>query len=212
VTVDAATQARELVRIVRGDTELPAGVRRQAGALASLAASNPDLAIERLLSLRLETLPMLPMEWPAVDYARCVSIEVYWRFNLDPRLKDAFVAPEDYRRWIETDPHPSVALEAGLGLQLIVPAANSWLVPNARVMGLSAAQLKVQLNFDQPPPYVVMVFSVDRMVAAGVRVRVPTGLDAIPSRLTHWYRENVPDERSDRDVPRSALEGIEWRP
>jgi len=152
------------------------------------------------------------MEWPLVDYARCVSVEVFWRFNLNPRVKDVFVTPEDYRRWIESDPEPSTILESDLGDQVIVPAANSWLVPSERIHRMSAAELKVQINFDQPPPYIVMVFSVERMIGAGVQVRPPTGIDAIPSRLTHWYRENVPDERIDRDIPRAALERVEWRP
>jgi hypothetical protein len=212
VMVDAATQARELVRIVRGDAGLPGAVRRQAGALASLATANPDLAIERLEALRVAALPSLPMVPPAVDYARCVAIEVFWRYNLDPRVKELFVAPEDYRRSIESSPEPEVRLESDLGPQSIAPAANSWLVPSARLDGVSAADMRIQLNFDQPPPYVVMAFSVARMFAAGVEVRVPTGIDAIPSRLTQWFRENVPDERIDRDIPRAALERIEWRP
>ena len=210
--VDAATQARELVRIVRGDAGLPGAVRREAGALASLAAANPDLAIERLEALRLTALPSLPMVPPTVDYARCVSIEIYWRYNVNPLVKEFFVAPEDYRRSIESSAQPEAQLELDLGPQPIAAAANSWLVPAARLAGVSAADMKVQLNFDQPPPYVVMVFTVARMVASGVRVRVPTGIDAIPSRLIQWFRENVPDERIDRDIPRSALERLEWRP
>lgn len=210
--VDAATQARELVRIVRADTGLPAAVRRHAGALASLAAANPDLAIERLEALRVATLPALAMVPPTIDYARCVSVEVFWRYNLDPLVKEMFVTPEDYRRSIESSREPALRLESDLGPHPIAPAANSWLVPTTRVAGVSAADMRIQLNFDQPPPYVVMVFSVARMNASGVRVRVPTGIDAIPSRLIQWFRENVPDERIDRDIPRAALERIEWRP
>jgi hypothetical protein len=211
VTIDIATQAKDLVRIVRDDSHLPAKVRREAGAIASLASSNPDLAIDRLEALRLSTLPALPLSTPTLDYARCVSLEVFWRFNLDPAVKRLFVTAEDYRRWIESRPLPEHQLKKDLGAQLLAPSANSWLVPVALLDGLSASELKIRLNFGQPPPYVLMVLSVATMTAAGVEVRSPTGVDAIPSRHTQWFRENVPDERIDRDIPRAALERIEWR-
>jgi hypothetical protein len=79
------------------------------------------------------------------------------------------------------------------------------------VEGLSGAQMKVRLNVRQDPPYVMLIWMVDGMLASGVTVRVPCGLDAIPSRLLQWYRENVPNERIDGDLPRMALERIEWR-
>ena len=208
---DAATQARELIRIVRDDPGLPVPVRRDAGKLAALGAFNPDLALERLDELRLTAIPHLPMDPPAVDYVRCLSVEVFWRFNLDVAIKGLFVTPEDYRRFIETDPDPTERLAEHLGPQLIVPAANSWLIPASRIAGLSGAQAKVLLNFEQQPPYVVMMFSVARLTSSGVQVREPRGVDAIPSRLIQWSPDNVPDERIDRDVPRSALERIEWR-
>ncbi len=209
---DAATEARELIRIVRDDPGLPAQVRRSAGELAALGASNPDLALERMDELHRTVVAQLPMDPPTIDYARCVCVEVFWRFNLDPSIKEFFASPQDYRRFIETDPEPGQRLAEHLGPQLIVPEANSWLIPDSSLAGLSGPQAKALLNFTQPPPYVVMVFTVEQMSEAGVLVREPRGIDAIPSRQIQWFPDNVPDERIDRDVPRAALGRIEWRP
>lgn len=209
---DAATQARELVRIVSSDTTLAAGVRHRALDLGPLAGLNPDLALTRLRELRDEVVPHLPSVNPAVDYARCVSIELFWRKNLSAARKAYFSTAEDYRRALEAEADPASRLWSDLGADPIVPAPNSWLLPLADVAGLSGAQTKLRLNMNQEPPYVVFVFSVARMLAAGVTVRVPCGLDAVPSRLLQWFRENVPDERIDGDLLRSALERIEWRP
>lgn len=57
-----------------------------------------------------------------------------------------------------------------------------------------------------------MVFSMAKMKAVGMKVREPRGIDAIPKRLIRWHQGDVPDERIDNDIPRSALERIEWRP
>ncbi len=209
---DAATEARELVRIVSSDTSLSTVVRHRARTLGALAGTNPDLALTRLTELRAELVPRLPTSAPTIDYVRCVGIEVYWRRNLAPARKAFFATPEDYRRAVEAETDPAARLLSDLGPDPIVPAANSWLLPLEDVKGLSGAQTKVRLNIAQDPPYVVLIWTVDGMLAAGVTVRAPCGLDAIPSRLLHWYPENVPNERIDGDLPRKALERIEWRP
>lgn len=209
--VDASTEARELIRIIRKDSGLPLPIRRAAGRLAALASTNPDLALERLGALRASALPLLPMEQPTIDYSRCISVEVFWRYNLAPTLRDYFVTPEDYRRVVEQSPNPSARLSADLGQGYVVPAQNSWLVPNDSIDGLTGMDMKVRLNFDQPPPYVVFVLSVPRMKASGVAVRAPRGVDTVPSRLIQWFPENVPGERIDRDIPVAAVERIEWR-
>lgn len=61
-------------------------------------------------------------------------------------------------------------------------------------------------------PYIVMTLAVRKMQASGVEIRVPRGVDAIPSRLVRWSREGVPNERIDQDIPTAALGRLEWRP
>lgn len=200
------------MRIVSADPTLPAATRHQALDLGPLAATNPDLALTRLQELRDTFVPGLPLVVPIVDYARCVNIEIYWRWNLDPIAKAFISTAEDYRRIVEADAVPEVRLWNDLGPDPLVPAANSWLLPVAGIAGLSGAETKVRLNMAQDPPYVVFVFSVARMHAAGIGVRIPCGLDAVPSRLLQWYPENVPSERIDSDLVRNAVERIEWRP
>lgn len=209
---DAATEARELVRIVSSDTGLPHAVRNRAADLTIVAEVNPDIALTRLAEVHRDVAPALPRVEPTVDYVRCLSIEVFWRFNLEPGRKAYFATAEDYRRAVEADPDPAERLLADLGPDPLVPAANSWLVPKADVAGFTGPQIKSRLNMSQAPPYVLFVCSVARMIDAGVTVRVPRGVDAIPSGLLQWYPENVPHETIDGDLPRKALERIEWRP
>ena len=65
---------------------------------------------------------------------------------------------------------------------------------------------------DNEPPYLVLIFPAEKMKAAGMAVREPRGLDAVPTQLVHWVPGDVPDERIDQDIPATALGGIEWRP
>lgn len=57
-----------------------------------------------------------------------------------------------------------------------------------------------------------LIFPMERMLAAGVRVREPRGVDAIPSRLTQWVPGDVPGERIDENIPVAALGDLQWRP
>ncbi len=209
---DAAIEARELIRIVTTDAGLPVRVRRRAGTLVALAESNPDLALERLIELSDEVRPNLRDEAPVVDYARCLSIEVFWRCNLFADRKALFRSPEDYRRQVENEEDPAGRLLDDLAPGLLVPAAHSWLVPVGETRGLSGAQLRTRLRLRQDPPYVVLVLSVERMRNGGVAVRQPRGIDAIPGRHLQWHPGDVPNERIDLDIPVSTVEGIEWRP
>ena len=209
---DAASEARELIRIVTTDAGLPIPARRRAGALVGLAESNPNLALERLIELSDEIRPRLIVETPATDYARCVSIEVYWRYNLGRDRKELFRSPEDYRRRVEIENDPAARLLADLAPGILVPAAHSWLVPLSDLDGLSGTQVRMRLNMRQDPPYVVLVLSADRMRIGGVAVRSPRGIDAIPGRHVQWHPGDVRNERIDLDIPASAVEGIEWRP
>lgn len=209
---DAATQARELIRIVRDDPGLPPQVHRRASQLTGVSASDPDLALELLEELHQDTVPDLHMTTPTTEYARFLGLETFWRFNLNLDIKRRFSSYEVYHLFIEKASDPADHLADHLGVHEIAPAIHSWLIPTHKVSGLTGKQAQTLLNFDQQPPYVVMVFSIAKMKAVGMKVREPRGIDAIPKRLIRWHPGDVPDERIDNDIPRSALERIEWRP
>ena len=213
VMVDAAGVARQLIQIVASDPGLPRDLRREARSLESLASSKPDLVVEELEVLRDGVLRDLALLAPTVDYARCVSVPVFWRYHLRPAQRGIFRTGELYRRYLES----LSDCEAVLGNDLrddepLVPADHSWLVPVSRIAGLDGAATKRRLRIDDEPPYIVMVFPAERMAATGVDLREPRGVDAVPARLLRWSPGDVPDERIDQDIPTAALGGLQWRP
>ena len=210
--VDTIEEAHRLIRIVADDPGLPRHVRRRALDLGQLAASEPRLVWERLGRLRETVIPDLPVEIPAVDYARCVSIPVFWRHHLRPARQDFFDTAEDYRRYLEASADPAGAAGRDLVGGILIPAKNSWLIPATDIAGLDGLAIRSRLLIDDDPPYLVMIFPADRTGVSGVRLREPRGVDAIPSRLLRWSPGGVPDERIDQDIPSDALGGLEWRP
>ena len=211
---NASTQAQELLRIVGTDSKLTSGVRRSAHELEPMRTSNPDLVLEALEGMYATTAPTLPVAPPTLDYARFVPIAAFWQYNLAEAAKRRFTTSADYSSYIQTsdNPPPALQLTADLGPQLLAPAANSWLVPLRNVAGLTGVEVKRALNIVPPPPYVVMVLSVSKMIKSDVRVRDPRGVDAIPYRLVQWRSGDVRDEQIDRDIPVAALERLEWWP
>lgn len=210
--VDTLEEAHRLIRIVADDPGLPLHVRRRARRLGQLAASEPRLVWDRLGKLRETAIPYLPVETPAVDYARCVSIPVFWRYHLRPTRQAFFDTAEDYRRYLEASADPAAVAMRDLIGGILIPAKNSWLIPATDIAGLDGVSIRSRLLIDDDPPYLVMMLPADRMGASGVRVREPRGVDAIPGRLLRWSPGGVPDERIDQDIPVDALGGLVWRP
>lgn len=209
---DVVSQARQLVRIVANDAGLPRFARRQANELVGLAGSQPDLVLDKLEGLRRQVVPRLPLERPTCDYARCVPVATFWLHHIRPERRALFASPEDYRFHLESGADPAATAWSDLEDGRLVPAENSWLVPADQISGLDGVNIKSLLKLDGAPPYIVMVLSVERMKAAGVAVREPRGVDAIPRRFTMWLPGDVPGERIDQDIPVAALEALEWRP
>lgn len=213
IMVNAVTMARQLIQIVTTDPGLPRYVRREAGSLESLASSKPGLVVEELEGLRRRVIPDLPLQAPAADYARCVSVPVFWRHHLNPVQRRTFRSADLYRRYLESLNNRVEVISNDMRRdEPLVPAAHSWLVPISRISGLDGIQTRRRLRIDDEPPYIVMVFPAERMDATGVEVRAPLGIDVIPGRLLQWSPGDVPDERIDRDIPTAALGGLEWRP
>ena len=205
--------ARELIRIVSSDAELPRHVRRRASRLQGLASSKPSLVVDELESLRQEAVPGLAMESPTCDYARCVSVESFWRHNLATERREAFVTPNDYLHWLTFQRDPGAAAMQDMTNGDVVPAPHSWLVPAARIEDLDGLALKARLKLaDSEPPFLVFLFPLANLLASLVRVRKPRGLDTVPARHVQWSPGDVPDERIDLDIPYAALGGIQWRP
>lgn len=210
--MDAATLVHHLIRIVSRDNRLPSSCKSQ---VSELRVQEPYSAYSKLCGIYKETISLLDSETPKINYVKCVGIENFWRHYLNENITNK-IPVEDYQRIIENDIEPDVRLlnDLAQGLapdQVIIPACHSWLVPESQVARLTSAEIKAHLNFSQKPPYVIMVFPVNKMRSSGMLVRVPLGIDAIPMKLTDWYPENVPNERIDMDIPLSALGKIEWR-
>ena len=210
----AVAVARQLIRIVATDPGLPRYLRREASSLEPLVSSKPELVVDNLEALRQRVIPDLALVHPTADYARCVSVDVFWDYHMNPGRREFFANDARvYRRHLESAADPVQVIRRDLSDdEVLVPAAHSWLVPSDQIAALDGAQTKSHLQVDDDPPYIVMTFPVAKMQAYGVEIRVPRGVDAIPSRLVQWSRGGVPNERIDQDIPTSALGGLEWRP
>ncbi len=211
--LDEVTLARELIRIVSSDSGLPRSARSRAAGLQALATSQASLVFDDLETLRRQVISALPMQQPTCDYARCVSVEAFWLHNLRAERRAAFLTPRNYLHWLRFQGDPAAAALNDISTDDIVPAPHSWLVPAASIAGLSGRGLRARLKLSgSEPPYLVFVFPVVDLKAAGVEVREPRGLDAVPARHVQWSPGDVPDERIDQDIPYAALGGVEWRP
>ncbi len=209
---NAAKEAIDLIQVVARDTKLSQSVRREAKRLLSLAASEPEMVWDRLEALRQRVVPGLPLWPPDCNYARCVSVDVFWRFHLSTHYRDFFRHHGQYSRFLEAQADPSVVAHSHLADSVLVPAPHSWLIPADRIAGLSGMQTRSRLQVKQKPPYLVMIFPMALMKAAGVGVREPRGLDAVPGWFSQWSSDDVSGERIDEDIPLAALGDIEWRP
>ena len=170
--------------------------------------------LDNLETLRERVIPDLPLIGPSIDYARCVSVDIFWDFHMAPDRREFFA--EDalvYRSYIESVDDPALALRRDLrDSEILIPAPHSWLIPYEQIAVLDGPETKLHLQIDDDPPYIVMTFPIAKMRAYRVKVRAPRGVDAIPGRLVGWSREGVPNERIDQDIPTAALGGLEWRP
>ena len=209
---NAAKEAIDLIQVVASDTKLNQSARREAKKLFPLAASEPEMVWDRLEALRQRVVPDLPLWPPDRDYARCVSVDVFWRFHLATNHRDFFRQPGQYLKFLESQAGPSAVARSQLAGGVLVPAPHSWLIPAARIAGLNGSQTRSRLQIKQKPPYLVMIFPMALMKAAGVRVREPRGIDAVPGRFVQWSSGDVVGERIDEDIPLDALGDLVWRP
>ncbi|WP_419943748.1 hypothetical protein [Candidatus Poriferisodalis sp.] len=212
---DVAAEVQQLVQIVVNDAALPLCVRREAATLAGLAGRQPGRACERLEDLRTRVLPDLALHEPERDYARCVSVETFWRHHLRPDRKPYFRADHrPYLGYLLSQPDPAVAIRADLSTATtLIPAEFSWLVPLDHLAGLDGPAIARRLQLrGSMQPFVVFVFPLGRLLQSGVTAREPRGIDTIPAKLLQWTPGGVSGERIDRSIPLVALGGVQWRP
>src|SRR5438105_586674 len=103
-------QAHDLIGLIEGDTDLPVGVRHAAGAERALLLTKPDRVLQHLEELADRVRPLLVVADPTSDLAKCLGIENYWAFYLDPDVKMFFDDSETYRRRIEAASDPQALL------------------------------------------------------------------------------------------------------
>lgn len=201
--------ARQLVAMVRHDEGVPASARSRA---SRIDAGSP-VALRDLDNLHEAFAPTIVRRSPTTSLARCVSVETFhmWHLREDVHLRIQTHAA--YRRWVDRAPDPSALLLADLKSDpTLFPARFSWLIPQHQVRGRRGAQLKTRLRLrptDQPP-FIVFLLPLSRLDDAGVGVRVPCALDAIPGRNVQWTSAGVSGEFVDGDVPRASLKEIQW--
>ena len=160
-------------------------------------------------------LPDLPLYMPTCDYARCVSVETFWRHHLHPERKSYFRADHwSYLTHLRSLPDPAAAARSDLSDgAVVIPAEFSWLVPLEQLTGLDGSAIARRLHLgNSSPPFVVFVFPLELLRREGVTVREPRGVDAVPAKHLQWVPGGVPNERIDNDIPLAALGGIQWRP
>ena len=133
-------------------------------------------------------------------------------FHITPNERASFRNHREYQRYLEGSLDPARVAHSHLRDSILIPAPHSWLMPANKIVDLGASQIRSLLQFDQMPPYLVMIFPIEQMRATGVKVRAPRGVDAIHGKCTQWAPGDVPDERIDQDIPLLALERLEWRP
>lgn len=119
-----------------------------------MVSSKPDLVLDNLEALRELVIPDLALVRPTVDYARCVSVDVFWDYHMNPGRREFFTNDARvYRRYLEASTDPVHVIRRDLrDSEILVPAAHSWLVPSDQIAGLDGTTTKSHLQIDDDPP------------------------------------------------------------
>jgi hypothetical protein len=212
----SAADALWMIGVIEADRALARSVRRQATDLRDLVGTDPDLARSRLLALATTVAPALPRHPPTADLARCTGIEGFYERYLARDVRAFFRTPEDYRRHIESSGAAGPTLADDLAtVTPLIPAIHSWMTKWAEISGFSGRDIRRYLNIRPLPPIVILVMRLRDLRAAGITVREPRAVDALPKHLTEWSPGGLRSggtELIDGDMPRAAVSTVEWRP
>ena len=183
--------------------------------LAADAAHAPSLAFEELRLVATLEAARLDTFAPTTTLYRAVALETFQLYCVAAEWRAPAVHPEVFRRYVERHTDPDAFLLSTIAHGIVFPADHSWLIDATGIERLSGTDLVHALQLDkQTPPMVLCRLTADRMRDAGVRIRRPTGFDAVLGRHTIWspngLRAGV--EYVDLDIPGSAVEVALWRP
>lgn len=193
----------------------PTRLRTRLRQLAADAAEAPSLVWEELSSLARQAASEIPTDLPDSDLHRVVALETFQRHCTLEEWRPSSIGSEEFRRHVERQPDPDQFLRTTLSSETVFPASHSWLVRSLDIEMLSGEAIVNALQLDQQrPPFVLCRLAVARMKLAGVRVRRPTGYDAVLGRHTIWSATGIPggQEFVDLDIPGGAIEATLWRP
>ena len=205
--------AMRRARTIEQDHALRAAERRKLDRFRRMAGTRPALANAGLIQLALEVASDLARSIPKAALARCVSIQVFYTHHLDADTKVDLPTVAAFEAFVGALDQPNEFLMGHLSpVEPIFPAKNSWLIPADRIAGLSADRTREFLQVDYRPPLVIFHMPLQRLHDVGVTVRKPRSIDTVAHDFAQWRPSSVPGELIDADVPRSAIDSIEWRP
>lgn len=207
--------AQRLIELVESDTSL---TRRQRSAAIRLRASlgSPATALSRLQRYAMDDLPAMPRIEPTVGLSRVVSASTFRKYLAEPEVRDTFYSDEDFVRYVDTHPDPSLLLSSFVHHRpVLFEWSRSWLCETRQIRGLDGEELAHALEISSVPPLIVFNFTLKSLQANGVLVRSPCSLDAVLGPNAQW-RPGGPvsgaREYVDGDIPTEAVSSIEWRP
>jgi hypothetical protein len=211
-----AAEALWMIQMIERDSAVPSAARRRATDLRDLVGTDPDLAWTRLLALAVDVTPGLLRHSPVADLARCTGIEGFYERYLEPDVRAYFRTSADYLHHIERSAAPGATLSSELAdATPLIPAVHSWMTTWAEIAALTGLEIRRYLDIRPLPPIVILVMQLAELLKAGVTVREPTALDAVPKHLTEWIPGGLRSggsELIDGDMPRSVVSRMEWRP
>lgn len=203
------------MRVVADDLGVPEEVRDRAASMAELEHTEDD-AVEALDGLYEWASPFgLDDEYESADdLARVVNSGTFLRRLCRPEVYRTFLGSEElYREALRDEPDRATDDLVRDPEAVIFEGPYSWMVPMRSLRfedepDVTGALRSLQLS---DPPFMILSFPAGHLASAGVRVRPPCALDAIPKRNWQWRRNDVPAEVIDRDIPKKACAGIEVR-
>jgi hypothetical protein len=205
-------RGRTLAAMIAGGSHCEQRVKDQAEQLLKRTDLDEDGMLVELDQLYQRAQPhgQDDLFWSATDLGRALGIDTFLRWHTRREVHDRFLGMAAlYRSLVVHSPARVINDLPDTGI--IIEAKRSWMAPldgfrKVKVEDL-AAILKTPHLVD--PPAIVLCLPADRLRNAGVRVRRPCPLDAIPERHTQWEDSAVDGEVIDGDIPRSACDRAE---